>query len=158
MDNLLQTLLALTGDWSGTGTATYPSIETRRYRETLRCQLDETQTLIQYEQKTWVVPSQKFLSWEFGFIRPTGATTFDWINAQNNGRTEVLKGVTNIERNGLTLILNSAAFGNDPRMLGSKREIRLDFNEGTLTYTQFIATQMYPNMRQHLTATLKKTR
>ena len=151
---MISHLLPLIGTWNGEGVAIYPPEVQTPYRETLTFRPDPNESVIQYEQQAWAVEDDRFLFWEFGFLRPTEDNALDFINTQFNGRVEVLKGKAMTSDNGLTISLESVSFGNDPRMIASKRHFTV--SGSTLQYAQRIATQTYPDMFEHLTMTLHK--
>jgi len=147
----------LVGEWHGTGIAKFPTIETTRYREILTFQRHEANSILQVEQKTWRIHADKtesLLYWECGFIRQLGESSCEWINAQNNGRTEVLKGEMLANANTLRFNLESVAFSNDTRMIESTRIMDIIGND--LSYTLAMAIQAEPTLQQHLTAQLKR--
>jgi len=147
----------LLGVWQGTGIATFPTIETTHYREILTFQPHEADAILHVEQKTWRLhadQSESLLYWESGFIRQLSASTCEWINAQNNGRTEVLKGDMIADGDTLCFNLKSVTFSNDSRMLQSTRSIEI--NGDTLSYTLAMAIQAEPTLQQHLTAQLRR--
>jgi hypothetical protein len=152
---MMKFLLGLNGVWTGTGIATYPPTETQSYREQLTFQPDDAQTVLRYEQKAWRLPSEEFLFWETGFVCPLEDSSIDLINAQKNGRVEVMNGSLTPQNSGFTLSLTTALFGNDPRMIEARREFHLD--GATLRYQQWIATQTYPEVFLHLEMTLGRT-
>ena len=152
MTALIDALLPLIGIWSGTGVATYPDRDTAIYREQWALQTDVAQTLLQYEQKTWV--AHQLLAWEFGFIRPIENGHIDLINTQNNGRTEVLRGQVTTQGEGLSLVLNSVDYGNDDKMLHARRTIQVSGR--ALHYQVWIATKTHSELFQHLKTQLTK--
>ena len=148
----------LLGVWQGTGTATFPTIETTSYREHLIFEAHADDLIFKVEQKTWRIHPNKnesLLYWECGFLRQLTDTTCEWVNAQNNGRTEVLKGqITQNRTNQLSISLTSISFSNDVRMTASSRTINVIDN--TLSYTMQMATQSQPTLQEHLAAQLKR--
>jgi len=147
----------LIGKWHGTGIATYPSIETTRYREILDVAPHGDDAILRVEQMTWRIhddESESLLYWECGFIRQLSSTEYEWTNAQNNGRAEVLHGIIEAEQTSLTLTMNSKQFANDERMLASRRIFQVNGNQ--LTYEMWIATQAYPDIQHHLKALLTR--
>ena len=145
------------GVWRGTGLAIYPTIETTPYREELIFTAHEGKPIAQVEQKTWRIhadQTETLLHWEFGFVRQVSDTIYEWINAQNNGRVEVLKGALSGSADSWILDLHSVAFANDARMLQSTRHYQVD--AGQLSYTMVMATQTHPTLETHLQATLRR--
>ena len=79
------------------------------------------------------------------------------VNAQNNGRVEVLRDTFDAEarRAGTwLLVLESVWIGNDPRMIKSRRMFTL--RHETLIYTVEMATVNTPELQQHLRASLAR--
>jgi hypothetical protein len=148
----------LHGTWRGTGAATYPTIEAARYRDELTFRPHAGDPITQVEQKTWRLHpdgTESLLHWEFGFIRQIDGAAHEWINAQNNGRVEVMKGtITTVEKQ-LVLRFESVAFANDPRMREAARELTVVGD--TLRYTMTMATQQHPTSVIHLEAELRRS-
>jgi hypothetical protein len=148
----------LYGVWRGTGTATYPTIEAARYRDELTFRPHAGDPITQVEQKTWRLRpdgTEALLHWEFGFIRQIDGAAHEWINAQNNGRVEVMKGTITTEGEQLALRFESVAFANDPRMSEAAREVTVSGD--TLRYTMTMATQAHPASVIHLEAELRRS-
>jgi len=144
------------GVWRGTGLAIYPTIETTPYREELIFTAHEGKPIAQVEQKTWRIhadQTETLLHWEFGFVRQV-SDTYEWINAQNNGRLEVLKGSLSRNAEAWILDFHSVTFANDARMLQSTR--RFQIKAGELRYTMAMATQAHPTLEMHLQAVLRR--
>ncbi len=150
----IDTLQPLIGTWVGEGTADYPTIDRVTYLEQLTILPEKGGTLLHYDQQTWYSDSGAALHHESGFFRPLDADQIELVNAQNNGRVEVLKGTVLLENGRITLRLDSAAFANDPRMVQSRRVFVLDAD--TLRYHQSMATQITPEMQTHLVSTLNR--
>lgn len=98
--------------------------------------------------------SESLLYWECGFLRQITDDTCAWINAQNNGRTEILRGEVIYSGHETLLEIKSSEFGNDSRMIASQRQLQVKKNQ--LTYTSHIATQDHPTLYLHLIATLER--
>ncbi len=146
------------GIWRGTGQATYPTIEDAVYREELIFRPHANQEIAQVEQKTWRIHadhSETLLFWECGFLRQIEGSAYEWINAQNNGRAEVLKGTLTQRTMCWILDLHSVAFANDSRMLQSSRYFAVEGDQ--LRYTMAMATQANPQLETHLQATLTRS-
>ncbi|MDQ6786974.1 MAG: FABP family protein [Acidobacteriota bacterium] len=157
----LARLSPLLGMWRGTGRGKFPTIEAFDYTEELKFESNSCEPLIHFEQKTWVEPSTEIngspLHWESGFIRPVEDGTIEISNAQNGGRVEVLKGRIDMAeylKGTLLLSLESVLFGNDPRMVQTRRTLTLKDNK--LSYLIEMATVRTPNLQQHLEASLTK--
>ena len=147
----------LIGTWQGTGIATYPSIETTRYRESLIFETHGDDPILKVEQKTWRIhpdKSESLLFWECGFLRQLSKTECEYINAQNNGRAEVLRGTLKITDSTFHLVLHSNEFLNNSKMLNSNRNIQI--MDKTLTYQMNMATMTHPSSKIYLEATLHR--
>ncbi len=144
------------GQWQGTGIAQFPSIQTTHYRDLLIFEAHGDDPILKVEQKTWRIHddlSESLLHWESGFLRQLSDNECEWINAQNNGRTEVLRGTIKVNTPSTFQIkLRGVVFSNDPRMLNSERNLTVD--NKTLNYTMNMATTAYPTSQIHLEATL----
>lgn len=141
----------------GIGVASYPTITTAQYREELTFQAHGDMSRWHYEQKTWhlVDGEEVILHWECGFIRQLDTGDYEWVNAQNNGRAEVMKG-TIIENEGsITLTFTTANFMNDPRMREASRTLTVTGD--SLHYEQKMATQTHIDIHAHLEANLTRT-
>ena len=155
---IVNRLKELAGNWEGTGNAEYPTIEHAEYKEELLINCNSTEQLIHYEQKTWKLsPGGEIidtLNWQSGFfiVQENGEITF--VNAQNSGRTEVMKGnmYNGNEPGKYKLILQSIAFGNDERMLSATREYL--FTKNTIEYEMKMKTTMVERLAMHLSCKL----
>lgn len=148
----------LIGEWHGTGIATFPTIETATYREILTVVPHRDDSILKVEQQTWRIHpdnTESLLYWECGFLRQLSPATCEWINAQNNGRAEVLHGeISDADPDILRLNLKSSVFANDERMLASTRSFEVA--KDTLSYSMAMATQAHPTLQQHLAARLTR--
>ena len=118
----------LIGTWQGTGIASYPSIETTHYREVLIFEPHDDDPILKVEQKTWRIhpdKSESLLFWECGFLRQLSDSEYEYINAQNNGRAEVLRGAIKIEANTFQIKLQNIEYANNSKMLNAERNIIL---------------------------------
>lgn len=154
-------LTPLLGIWRGSGHAKFPTITTCDYTEETTFQSNNSEPLIHFVQKTWVQSTNTNdgapLHWESGFIRPLADGSIEMSNAQNNGRVEVLKGKMDeaVSLQGqILLILDSVLFGNDPRLMQTRRCYKQHGN--MLKYTIEMATAATPQLQQHLEASLFK--
>jgi hypothetical protein len=154
-------LLPLLGVWRGTGNGKFPTIESFAYTEELKFESNSCEPLIHFEQKTWDQSSTESngspLHWESGFIRPVEDGSIEISNAQNGGRVEVLKGCIDMDeylKGALRLSLESILFGNDPRLVQTRRTLTLKDN--TLSYLIEMATVRTPQLQQHLEAVLTR--
>jgi hypothetical protein len=157
----IERLSCLIGSWKGRGIAAYPTIETTEYLEELDFEFVENDPSIFYNQKAWYVKdgSEKgeVLHLESGYIICKDKGLYELINAQNNGRTEVLKGLLSMfSGDTFHLAFESKEFSNDERMLKSGRDIYVDID--VLKYYVNMSTQRTPEFQHHLEATLMKTK
>jgi hypothetical protein len=153
--NLLHTLA---GEWIGTGRGEYPTIPSVGYTDSIRFVIDETRPRLFYEQQAHFHPIEGTeptgLHWEAGFFRVVSDSQIEVSNAQNNGRTEVLHGSFEETPAGAIIRLQSAFFGNDPRMVETTRVITVDGD--TLHYVMEMRTTSVNHLAMHLEATLKR--
>lgn len=147
---MIQKLEFLLGKWIGEGHAAYPTIKSTDYTEELIFESCGEENKIEFNQKTLYKNESRHLHREFGFILEKEKDVFTFINAQNNGRTEVLKGKL---ESPFKLVLESTHFGNDERPVKTRREYFLE-NE-MLHYKLFLQTQTQP-YQLHLEANLSK--
>lgn len=144
----------LIGKWEGKGVATFPSIQQTNYREQLIIEPHGDDRVLKVEQKTWR-SNGNILHWEAGFIRPIDDDTYEWGNAQNNGRTEVLRGTITVSTSlQLILAMDGVAFSNDSRIKQSHR--RFNVVGEVLEYNMSMATTAYPQIQPHLQSKLKR--
>ena len=148
---------AFLGRWHGKGEAFFPSIGHYFYEETLRIEKDAERPFFFYEQQVWITDEtgvrERNSHWESGFINILEDGSLQMNNAQNNGRTEVLRG--HYDPATKTITLASIAFSNDPRMVKTARRWSLP-SEGVLKYEMDMEIQAVKPLQSHLAATLKR--
>ena len=122
----LRELDLLIGEWKGRGVADFPTIDRVEYTEELRVEWDPGREVLCYEQRV-VLSDGRPSHRETGFIRELPEGDVELWNAQDNGRTEVLRGSSSWDESAGELVvdLRSVVFGNDPRMLESRRLLRV---------------------------------
>ena len=147
-------LRRLVGRWKGTGVAAFPTVDTAEYREELVFQSNGVEALLHFEQKTWWKRDEP-LHWESGFILVAEGGGLTLLNAQNNGRVEVLTGTLEEIPGGFDMRLRSTHFGNDPRMLASTRQIVMEGDR--LVYEVAMATDRVATLSPHLRAELRRS-
>jgi hypothetical protein len=147
---MIQKLEFLLGKWVGEGHAAYPTINSTNYTEELTFESCGEENKIEFNQKTLFKNENRHLHREFGFIFEKEKDVFTLISAQNNGRTEVLKGALETP---VKLVIDSTHFGNDEKPVKTRREYYIE-NE-LLHYKLFLQTQNQP-FQLHLEAKLKK--
>jgi hypothetical protein len=147
----------LIGEWTGSGQGEFPTIEPFTYLETLTFAGDE-RPFVHYEAKTQrrragqgdFVPSH----WESGFIRMLPNGDVELVNTQSSGRLERLAGSIEQIETGCILSLQSTAFLNDPRMLGTMRTIVV--RGDSMEYTQSMHTNAVAETAHHVKAQLTR--
>lgn len=147
---MIEQLEFLLGTWKGEGHAAYPTIKSTDYSEVLTFESCGEENKIEFSQRTLYKNENRHLHREYGFILEKEKDVFTFINAQNNGRTEVLKGVLETPNK---LVLESTHYGNDERPVRTRREYYLD--DDKLHYKLFLQTQNQP-YQLHLEAKLSK--
>ena len=154
-------LAMLLGVWRGEGSGGFPTIESFDYTEETSFHSNGREPLVHFEQKTWVKSATETngdpLHWESGFIRVIEDGSVEMSNAQNGGRVEVLKGQIDQQASlngGFLLALESVLFGNDPRLVQTRRTYEL--RDGKLSYFVEMATGRTPELQRHLQAVLEK--
>jgi hypothetical protein len=146
-------LAPLVGVWRGHGVAQFPTVERAEYREELRFESNETEALLHFEQKTWW-KGEEPLHWESGFLLAAADGALTLLNAQNNGRVEILKGQASERDGAILLSFESAHFGNDPRMVRSTRRFVVELDR--LLYEVAMATDRVATLSPHLRAELRR--
>lgn len=147
---MIEQLEFLLGTWKGEGHASYPTINSADYTEELTFESCGEENKIEFSQRTLYKNENRHLHREYGFIFEKEKDVFTFISAQNNGRTEVLKGKL---ESPFKIVLDSTHFGNDERPVKTRREYILE--NGILQYKLFLQTQTQP-YQLHLEAKLKK--
>jgi len=148
---MIEKLEFLLGKWKGEGHADYPTINSADYTEELTFESCGEENKIEFAQRTLYKNDNRHLHREYGFILEKEKDVFTFINAQNNGRTEVLKGKLEAP---FKLVLESTHFGNDERPVKTRREYFLE-NE-ILKYKLFLQTHNQP-FQLHLEAKLNRS-
>ena len=129
MDQIIERLSMLNGSWKGTGEGKFPTINSFKYEEHLRFEVNLAYPLIHYEQKTILLSTQEPSHWESGFIRVLDEDVIEISNSQDSGRVEVLRGkISQISEEGYQLEFTSIVLANDPRMVKASRVIKVTSN------------------------------
>lgn len=129
MNKLLERLSQLNGSWKGKGKGKFPTIDSFEYEEHLHFEVNLAYPLIQYEQKTILLPTQEPSHWESGFIRVLDNSVIEISNSQDSGRVEILQGkMTNVSDIGYEMEFVSVALVNDPRLVSTTRTFKLTDN------------------------------
>lgn len=147
------------GKWEGTGHAEYPTISSLDYTEELVFSINNKDTVIHYEQKTWVKSSGERngepIFWESGFIIYKGNELFELVNTQKSGRLEILRGTGEMpDKEKIKIELESVSIMNDDQMIRSGRV--LNFSGDKLEYELKMSTEKNPSYKTHLKAQLIK--
>ncbi len=159
MEKILETLSKLQGTWKGKGEGKFPTIDSFEYEEHLHFDADLSYPLIHYEQKTFLMPTGDPSHWESGFIRLLDNGIIEISNSQDTGRVEVLHGTMKIQsanKNEYEMDFSSVVLGNDPRLINTKRMIRVSGD--ILQYDNAMTTNTTEKsiMLPHLHSTLQK--
>lgn len=157
MDEIVKNLSKLHGLWQGNGEGKFPTINSFKYEEHLRFEVNLAYPLIHYEQKTILLSTQEPSHWESGFIRVLDEGIIEISNSQDSGRVEVLRGsMSDISDVGYQLEFISIALANDPRLIKTSRNCKV--TENTLEYHKSMTTNttLQPIMLPHLHSILTK--
>lgn len=152
-DNPLQ---ALIGEWEGTGSVSYPTIPTMRFRDQIVVTRAGT-SVYHYLQQTWKQTEmvESLSHRETGFLKVDDEGNVEMLGAHGADRVEVLRGQLDRGQDGLTLDLHSVLVAHDPRVLSSWR--RIVVSGDSLAYTMGMATTSVPEGEEHLAATLSRS-
>ena len=144
------------GTWQGTGEGQFPTIAPFTYREILEVSEGQTETLLQYQQRSWRDKDSEAVAshMELGFIRLRDDESIDLLNVQGSDRVEVLNGAAVVRGGTLSIELNSVALAHDERMIRSWRKLQLDGD--SLRYSMGMATRRVPEGALHLSANLTR--
>lgn len=147
----------LAGRWRGRGISDFPTIDRVEYVDELDIEWDAGRQVFCYEQRAVLAdgsPSHR----ECGFIRILEDGHVEWWNAQKNGRTEVLtgSGSWNESSQELELDLRSTEFGNDPRMLASRRRLKVTAESLRYELSMVTTTTPEPDLLPHLRSGLTR--
>ena len=154
-----QVLNYLEGIWMGEGQAQFPTTDSFEYRERLRFERRDENTLA-YEQRAEKRPlgQTEFRPshWESGFLRilPTG--DLELINTQSGGRLEALTGTAEFVGNQIKVTFISRLLTNDERMVATGRTFEIEGD--TLRYEMAMHMTRVDALMPHLAATLRRVR
>src|SRR5581483_3330690 len=130
-EQTFERLLLLEDIWTGSGRAEYPSIPTFEYREALTIHAIPGQPrlfVLQRTQKKTDAGEWVESHWECGFLRALPDGAVEWLDSQNGGRVEVLRGTLQETDDAIILNLQSTLVGNDARMGETARKFTLTEN------------------------------
>ncbi len=148
-------LRGLVGEWTGTGSGRFPTIDPFRYAERLCFASRAGAPDLLYEQRTTLIADGELSHWETGFLLPQDDGSVHLLNAQQSGRTEVLVGrVKPVDDDVLELCFASVSHAHDPRMVATERVYRIE--PGSLSYSMQMSTDRVPTLHGHLEAKLTR--
>ena len=154
----MEQLRPLIGEWEGSGSGGYPTIDDFRYTEHLAFVSNDVEPLLRLEQRTWTSAVGETdgepLHWEVGFLRPVGPGQVEWSSTQNGVRVEVLAGPLTVTDIGLEMELDSVVLAHDDRLVRTRRVITLVEDE--LRYLVEMVTTKNESMSRHLIASLRR--
>ena len=153
----LARLEPLLGRWKGGGSGQYPTIEPFDYDETTEFLWSDDHPLIRFEQKTWIHSTREPSHWEVGYIRPLRESVVEIASVQVGGRLEALEATVVTEGSALILEATSLALAHDPRVLRTRRRLRIEGD--TLEYESWMSTTTTSptdQMLNHLVARLAR--
>lgn len=156
-EEILARLALLQGVWEGQGKGQFPTIDSFEYKEHLEFEVDLSYPLIHYQQRTILIPTNEHSHWESGFIRVLDNGRIEISNSQDSGRVEVLQGTMNVEpEENFEIEFSSIALANDPRLIQTKRILKL--NKNKLIYNNYMITNTTdkPALLHHLSAKLER--
>jgi len=154
---ILQNLL---GKWTGTGKGFFPQIAEFEYNEVIEFRHNGKQPNFSYTQQT-SNPSGKPLHSENGFLRIFPDNCVEFLATHGVGLAEIEFGVvtsfpgeTKIETTTNESSIVAGARNKPPKTTKITRKWILTGD--TLKYKVFMATDLVPNLTQHLECTLKR--
>ena len=157
----LERLFPLIGEWEGIGKGEFPTIESFTYAETFRIHRNQDATFLTYEQQTEIIDAEgnpiRKSHWESGVLRPMEDGSVELVCVQGSGRIEILRGsflVDVPQPDRFSLSFQSKFIGNDPRVESSRREWRVD--QDRFEYDMDMATTKVGESTRHLKASLAK--
>ena len=160
-EEVLARLALLQGVWEGQGKGQFPTIDSFEYKEHLEFEVDLSYPLIHYQQRTILIPTNEHSHWESGFIRVLDNGKIEISNSQDSGRVEVLQGTMTVGPDveleaQFEIEFSSIALANDPRLIQTKRILKL--NKNKLTYDNYMITNTTdkPALLHHLSARLER--
>lgn len=157
---LLMLAEQLNGNWSGSGTVQFPTMDTFCYRELLKFSWDEERRLLFYQQSTHLLPRDEPSHAESGYLLIGPSDVVQWTNVQSSGRCEVLNCVDGLQDLGngeVAISFQSCIIVNDPRMISSQRRLYFDVEGTYLKYQQDMKTSANDFMSNHLVAKLTQS-
>ena len=158
MDFHISDIYFLIGKWEGSGFAQFPTIESVEYNETLIFSANMTDTVLFYEQRSWINSGSRAgmpIFWESGFFIQKENTEFVLSNCQKSGRVEVSKGKISKDHNSWKLLFENE-MTSDTRLERITREYV--FNPEEIHYKLNMKMKNVDKHQNHLRAFLKKVK
>ena len=148
-------LALLLGEWAGTGSGWYPTIDDFEYRETVTFG-HVGKPFLSYGQRTSALDDGRPLHAETGYWRGSGAGELEIVIAHPFGAAEVSTGSCRLTASGLVIELVSIAVTSTPtsrQVTEVRRDVEVSGNE--LRYRVAMAAVGRP-LQDHLTAVLTR--
>ncbi len=162
----MEPLTWLYGEWKGTGSGEFPTMDPFEYDNLIRVRfLEESfeqEPLLHFEEIAWVhePEGRKFKHWETGFFKSSDDKIQFYVS-HNTGRIEVTYGeLISIDPHGKSfeLELTSDFIRNEVGLKATYKSHRKIALEGDIiNYSLELTTEDVSNLSLHLTSTLKKT-
>lgn len=144
----------LSGTWKGCGKGDYPTIEKFEYSVIFRVQQIQPRPLFHILQETRYSDSGEPLHIESGLIVVNEDGSIILNTAQDGGRVEIMEGKIESTEQGITVNFESKSFGNDERLIKTKRVYTL-FRD-ILEFKMYMQTQK-TEFTRHLESHLRRT-
>jgi hypothetical protein len=153
----MDVLQALLGSWQGKGTGEFPTIEPFAYDERLVYTWATPASVMHYVQSTTDAITGEPVHAESGYLHRLEDGRIELWNAQSSARVEVLRGADEqLPDGGWQLDLVSTHYGNDERMLASRRLITVRAHELVYTLDMHTSTTDEARLHRHLEARLER--
>ncbi len=155
LHEICEPLSVIVGEWRGSGSGHYPTIEDFEYTEEVIFG-HSGKPFLTYGQKTQNATNGDPLHSEQGFVRVTGDATLELVLAQPSGIVEIHQGSFAVNASACVINLESIHVATSPSAKPVNRVHRLLRVDGdTLTYDVAMAAMGEP-MQHHLAATLER--
>ena len=158
--DLLKTLKALNGSWIGSGEGMYPTMDSFYYRDEITFTSIAQESVVHFEQKTWVANEENLKHWESGFISVIGNDKLKLYTCHHNGRVEILDGrIKNFEKRNDVLVISfsSQSIHNETKLTDLiKSERTITIGRDNLEYQLSMATNEVTDLKVHLKSKLQR--